>query len=118
MFVTAPDNEFRRSIAFALEAEDFDVMPFPALRDAVDAAQKRAAACIVIDEQTIEWFGNGWQEVEGLKMPKILLSAGLRTIPPLADMTVLLKPLLGRHLVDAVSEAINEYNRMVLRRST
>jgi len=106
ILVVAPKPEFRRSIEFALEAEGFGVESHALLASALESPLAEVADCTVIDDHAVNAMNGGWVALSRFKQPIVLLGnheqpAGL---PP--HVTVLLKPLLGRSLIDTVIAVI------------
>jgi len=95
ILVVAPDDELRRSIEFALEAEGFKVHSHAQLSTVLELEAKGSFACAVIDESAIDIRKTGAEQVAKLAMPVVLLTDRLRTIPDVSSVTALTKPLLG-----------------------
>lgn len=106
VLVVAPDEELRRSIEFALEAEGFPVQSQSQLSLAQELRGPGTFACIVIDENAIGGWKAGWDQVAQFASPIVLLIDQLQHIPEIDLMTVVTKPLLGRVLVEAVFHAV------------
>ncbi|PWE48101.1 hypothetical protein DEM26_19990 [Thioclava sp. NG1] len=107
VFVVAQDDGLRRSIAFALEAEGLLVMSSGSLRTMREVSGAAEIGCAVIDEDAISSEENGWHLVMGFAVPIVLLADRLRTMSDTFSGTVLLKPLLGGRLVEAVARSLN-----------
>jgi DNA-binding response OmpR family regulator len=105
VLVVAPDDELRRSIAFALEAEGFSVSTHRLLSPALKRASNDRFDCAVIDENTIG-RRDGWNALSGIPCPIVLLLDRLRLAPDQIRVTPLFKPLLGRILVDTVTDCV------------
>jgi DNA-binding response OmpR family regulator len=99
----APDNALRRSLRFALEAEGFDVITAARLAAEGNDHSSAKVSCVVLDDRSLAASDAG--RIERLGMPVIFLSDGLGG-PKLAAKQTLVKPLLGRELIDAVAETI------------
>lgn len=106
VLIVAPDEELRRSIAFALEAEGLRVASQPRLLPEGDARQETDIACLVVDEDALKDGNGGWPALADTALPVILLVDRLRAIPQIDGMSTLDKPLLGQVLVDAVLAAM------------
>lgn len=102
ILVVAPDHEFRRSLEFTLEAELYGVDSHDGLTTAVASPLTQKALCAIVDEDAVRDHALGWEALDHLPTPVILLLDKLK--PPVSrpDMTVLAKPLLGRALIQAV----------------
>jgi len=105
VLVVAPDDELRRSLAFALEAEGFAVSTHRLLSPALEQASNEWFDCAVIDENTIR-RRNGWNALSDMPCPIVLLVDQLRLVPDQINVTPLFKPLLGRILVDTVTDCV------------
>jgi hypothetical protein len=106
VLVVAPDQELRRSIEFALEAEGFRVDSHAFLSSALVSPAAADAACLVIDENAVTSSRQEWTQLHQLVRPVILLVDQLRTIPQIARLEVLTKPLLGHLLIEKVVCAV------------
>jgi len=106
VLVVAPDQELRRSIEFALEAEGFIVASYALLAAALVAPQSGKAACAVVDEEAIIGQPESGDRLQRLGRPVILLIDRLQAVPPAAVVQVLMKPMLGSQLVESVGRAI------------
>lgn len=106
ILVVAPNEELRRSIEFALEAEGFDVASHALLTMALTSPNVSAYACAVIDEEAVTNPAPAWEELGRFTRPIVLLCDRLRGVPESFAMTVLHKPLLGRTLTDTVIGAV------------
>lgn len=105
ILVVAPNEQLRRSIEFALEAEGFEVVSHALLAGAL-ASSSKLPSCIIIDEEAVAHPPSFWEELASLPGPVVLLVDKLRTGPESAGMAVLHKPLLGRTLTDTVAGAV------------
>lgn len=106
ILVAAPGAELRRSLAFALDADGFDVVSHRSLRAALESAG--GAAGVVVDENALS---DGTKDVAALKRfgrPVILLVDRMRVLPRIDGLRVLDKPLLGRLLIETVQSALTE----------
>lgn len=63
--------------------------------------------CAVIDEDAIASEEDGWRLAKSLAAPIVLLADSLQATPDAFTGTVLLKPLLGGRLVEAVARSLN-----------
>lgn len=107
VLVVAPDDELRRSIAFALEAEGFVVSPRRRLSSVVEGLHDNAFDCAVVDEEAID-RREGWGGLSPIACPIVLLIDRLRNLPGHMAVTPLAKPLLGRDLTETVARCIAE----------
>jgi hypothetical protein len=101
ILVAAPGAELRQSIVFALEAEGLDVDAHPTLSSAI-ATGSSGCICFVVDENALVGHANGAMALQRFGLPVILLVDRLRTIPRLARLKTLTKPLLGQRLIEMV----------------
>lgn len=115
ILVVAHDEELRRSIAFALEAEGLAVSCRADLASAAEIAAISAFGCAVVDEDAMCDVEGAWETLSRMMLPVILLIDHLRATSGSPTMRLLNKPLLGRHLVEAVlsSLAIQEGPRPI-----
>jgi FixJ family two-component response regulator len=105
ILVAAPGAELRQSIAFALEADGFEVDAHASLAAAIAAPGSAAAHCFVVDENALNGHANGTLALQKIGLPVILLVDRLRAIPRLARIRTLTKPLLGQRLIEMVRGA-------------
>ena len=107
VLVVAPDHDLRRSVEFALEAEQFAVESYSQLPAAIASPAATTSNCAVVDEDAIlNQMLAGWQALARLDKPVVLLVDQLRTVPDLAFLQVLAKPLLGDRLIEMVGRAM------------
>lgn len=106
VLIVAPDEELRRSIAFALEAEGLRVATQPSL-PANDENRQAGFACLVVDEDALEGDDGRWASLPEASPTTILLVDRLRTLKPREGLSTIDKPLLGQVLVDAVIAAVD-----------
>ncbi|MDN2567573.1 DNA-binding response regulator [Aquibium sp. A9E412] len=102
--VVAPDEAFRRSLGFVLEAEGYRIRLFdhlPAAGVWVDGA-----CCAVVDEKALEVDGVPLARLTEGGRPVVLLVDRIKNGPAAAGLSLVEKPLLGRTLVDAVSASL------------
>ena len=112
VLVVAPDRDLRRSVEFALEAEQFSVESYAHLFAAVASPTATASKCAVVDEDAIlNQMSSGWQALVRLNKPVVLLVDQLHIFPDLADLQVLAKPLLGDRLIEMVGSAMARTSR-------
>lgn len=104
ILVVAPDEQLRRSIAFALEAEGLQVEAFSDLRTASES-DARDAEFAIVDENAVLSVQDGWRRVAALPHEVVLLIDRLRGVPEHYATRAVRKPLLGRRLVDAVTRS-------------
>lgn len=107
VLVVVPDDELRRSIAFAFEAEGVCVEPHASLTAAIAASGRCDVACLVVDEAALGPRQGATVELGSVAKPLIVLADRLRTLPAIDGLTVLTKPLLGRRLVETVAGFIH-----------
>lgn len=106
ILVAAPDAGFRHSLAFALGSEGFEIFAYPGATDAFSSLHAGKAACAVIDDDAIEDWGRIGDQVGRFARPVIVLVGVFGKAPELPCTKPLLKPFLGKPLIDAVRSAI------------
>ena len=105
--VVAPDRELRRSIEFLLQAEGFQVVSLARLPLRGNEIWPRNG-CAVVDENAILAEADGWTSLATMPQPVVLLTDRIRHIPDRYAGGAVTKPLLGRGLLDAVSNALEQ----------
>ncbi len=101
ILIVVPEEDLRQSIVFALEAEGLEVVTCARLEDILALPRLARADCMIVDDKAFRG-SSGYDGLPNPAMPVVLLAdtvADTRT--ECVDVT-LLKPLLGRSLVDAV----------------
>lgn len=107
IIVVAPDAAFRHSLVFVLESGGFRALPHDSLEAAFTRQRAHDAQCAVVDEEAIDSWLFARRLFNGFAKPVILL-ASLPGVPPEAPfVTCLVKPFLGKPLLDAVQLAID-----------
>ena len=106
VLVVAPDPGFRRSIEFALEAEGYGVESRAKLSSATTSPAASLACCAVIDENGTEDVADAWKFLWHFPKPIVLLVDKPWSLPEPDGMKVLVKPLLGDALVEAVRHVV------------
>lgn len=104
ILVVGRDNELRRSVKFALEAEGFNVVISPRLPENGDPAWP-AISCAVVDDSALVGDGAIGDGRVALDWPVVLLADRVDGSKVVARHT-LLKPLLGRRLISAVLDSV------------
>jgi len=110
ILVVASDEGFRRSLVFVLEAEGFAVEPHAQLSLAIASPLAKAAGCTIVDEDAVQGRISAWKELGRFAKPVVLLVDRFRPPPDLtgfADARVLIKPFLGRSLIETVRMAMS-----------
>ena len=106
ILVIAPNPDFRRSLAFALETEGYSVETEAAIPSQDRLQQREIFGAIVLDHKAIRQQPDGTVRVGSLRAPVVLLASrpeewldqgAFRTIPT---------PLVGSTLSDAVAAAM------------
>lgn len=105
VLVIAPDKDLRRSIAFLLEAEGYDVsahatVPLP------DAAETGRRHCAVVDEDATVGEPDAWDRLGSVADTIVLLRDRTRELPANLAIHTVEKPFLGQNLVLAVRSAL------------
>lgn len=106
ILVVAPNDQLRRSIEFALEAEGFGVVSHALLPAANGSLGRGHYACLVVDEEAVTPSAPTWEKLASFAGPVVLLVDKLRAGPEGKAMTLLHKPLLGRSLTETVTGAV------------
>jgi DNA-binding NtrC family response regulator len=105
ILVVASDAELRRSIEFALEAEGYLVSSHARLSDAAISSAISVAACVVVDEDSLQNLVD-WGMLSRLTKPTVLLADRSERLPATDAARILFKPLLGNALVETVHDAV------------
>lgn len=103
VMIVASDEDLRRSIVFALEAEGLPVESMAAL---TGVPSGDGFGCFVIDEKTLKAEGRSEPVPQTGATPVVLLVEKLPARQQALGMSVVDKPLLGPALVDAVLAAM------------
>lgn len=104
VLVVAPDRDFQRSLAFALEADGFAVDTHVRSSNAFASQRAGEAECAVVDDAAIEDWRMAEEEFHRFGKPVFLLVGKVRPIPNLPFTTILTKPFLGNPLIEAVRQ--------------
>jgi DNA-binding response OmpR family regulator len=102
VLVAAPGAELRRSIVFALEADGYVAEAHASLNAAMAAPSAANCVCFIVDENALDGQTRRAATLKRLGIPVILLVDRIRTIPRVAGMKVLTKPMLGQSLLETV----------------
>ncbi|RUV73226.1 MAG: hypothetical protein EOR30_17695 [Mesorhizobium sp.] len=105
VIVIAFDDALRRSIAFLLEAEGFEVSSHQTLHQALETAKSRRR-CAIIDEDVLSSGQEVWNKLRMLADCVVVLLSKGAEFPPEVPVHYVEKPLLGRNLVQAVETTI------------
>lgn len=103
VLVIAPDDAFRRSLAFALEAEGFAVESHSRLASASASPFALPDVSAVVDEEAIK-DSKAWDALVGSGRPVILLCDAVLPPPLPASVQTLRKPLTGNDLFDRIND--------------
>ncbi|MBL8583621.1 MAG: hypothetical protein JNL61_15540 [Rhizobiaceae bacterium] len=106
VLVVVPDAELQRSVAFALEAEGLNVVVASQLSDWNVCRALCSAACSVVDECAIAERKDDFQRLLERRLPVVLLVDAPKDVPADLELRSVVKPLLGRQLVDAVVRSL------------
>lgn len=101
ILIVVPEEDLRHSIVFALEAEGLDVVTCARLEDILSLPRLARADCMIVDDKALR-TSRGYDSLANLAMPVVLLADTILDTHPAGIDVTLLKPLLGRSLVDAV----------------
>lgn len=105
IIVVASDVELRRSIEFALEAEGYVVTSHGRLLEATMSPAASAAACIVVDEDSLQDLAD-WRMFCSLTTPTVLLADKSERPGGTDAACIIFKPLLGNALVETIRRAV------------
>ncbi|MBS3649939.1 hypothetical protein KEU06_15100 [Pseudaminobacter sp. 19-2017] len=104
--VVVPDASLRDSTAFALEAEGYAVIAVPWLKSLEDLPGWATISGAVVDDKALGFYEGDWM---AFPIPAIaLMIDGFNPRARWPDHgAVILKPLLGRSLVEVVEDRIS-----------
>lgn len=105
LLIIAPDDDLRRSLTFALEAEGYSVT---ALADAGSAHVVGSGhfACTVVDQAALAGTEASIRAFCAAAKPVVLLSNASLPLVPWDGVSVVEKPMLGESLSQAVRGAL------------
>ena len=109
ILVVAPDPAFRRSLAFVLEAEGCGVEIVERLPDLNTLSDRYD--CLVIDHRSIPAGMRSGILLAGVRTPVVVLASHTQDFVARGFERVVLKPLLGHKLVEAVRDALRREPR-------
>lgn len=107
VLIVVPDAELQRSVAFALEAEGLDVIVAAQLSDGNARGAICSAGCSVVDECAIAEPVGDLRRLIACNRPIVLLVDAMHHVPPELMPLSVVKPFLGRQLVDAVVRSLH-----------
>jgi DNA-binding response OmpR family regulator len=102
IFVIAADSALRRSLQFALEAENLTVDAHDGLESAKRSRLLDLATCAVVDEDVLDDRGAAMRALQRFAKPVILLVARPPACAGHDDIAILVKPLQWDALVGTV----------------
>ena len=105
VLVIAPDPDFRRSIAFLLRAEGYDVTHHEALP--AEIGSRPPERCAVVDEASIGDGDDFRERLRRLADTIVVLRSVPRELPGMGFVQTVDKPMLGASLVEAVQAAFH-----------
>ncbi len=105
ILVVASDVDLRRSIEFALEAEGYVVNSHARLFEATMSPTASAAACMVVDEASLQDLAD-WRMFCRLTKPSVLLADQSKRLVGTEAACIIFKPLLGNALVETVRQVV------------
>jgi DNA-binding response OmpR family regulator len=105
ILVVAFDVDLRRSIEFALEAEGYVVNSHARLFEATTSPTVSAAACMVVDEDSLQDLED-WRLFCRLTKPTVLLADKSQRPGGTDAACIIFKPLLGNALVETVRHVV------------
>lgn len=106
VLVAAPDRAFRRSLEFALESAGFQTEAHVYVTNAFSSRVAHGAACAVVDDHAVENWPLLPEQFRRFARPVILVAGRFPEAHPLPRVTLVMKPFLGKPLIDAVRDAI------------
>ncbi|WP_152536094.1 hypothetical protein [Mesorhizobium loti] len=106
VLVVAPNPGLRKSLEFALEAEGYGVDSQADLARAIASPINPEIRCAVVDEDAVRDRTKGWNDLARFPRPVILLVDRPWPSPEPDGVVILVKPLLGNALIEAVEQAI------------
>ena len=106
MLVIARDKELRRSIAFLLEAEGFDVSAYESVPSVGGIERRR---CAVVDEDATVGDSQAWDRLKEISETIVLLLDRTGELPSDPVVRAVEKPFLGQNLVQAVRDALLQH---------
>ena len=112
ILVVAPDPDFRRSLAFVLEAEGCRVNILERLPD-LDTLSDRYD-CLVIDHRSIPAAAQSGTLLASMRTPMVVLVSDAQDMVARGFERVVVKPFLGHKLVEAVRDALKQEPQRVM----
>lgn len=106
VLVVATNPGFRKSLEFALEAEGYVVDSQAQLARAIASPLNPATRCAIVDEDAVRNWTDGWSDLASFPRPVILLVDRPWPSPDPDGVMILVKPLLGNALIEAVEQVI------------
>lgn len=106
LLVIAPDDDLRRSLAFALEAEGYAVTAL-ADTDSAHVIGNGHYACTIVDQAALAGTEAAIRAFCAAAQPVVLLSNASVTCLPWDGVSVVEKPMLGESLSQAVQRALS-----------
>ncbi len=106
VLVAAPDNALRRSLEFALESVGFQTDAHVYVSNAFASQAAKWAVCAVVDNHAVDNWLLLPDQFQDFAKPVIMLAGRGPPTPPMPGVTLVMKPFLGKPLIDAVRNAI------------
>lgn len=106
VLVAAPDRAFRRSLEFALESAGFLTESHVYVTNAFASQIANGAACAVVDDHAVDNWVLVPEQFRQFARPVILVAGRTPDVFTLPRVTLVMKPFLGKPLIDAVRNAI------------
>ncbi len=110
ILVVAPDEMFRLSLGFLMEAEGYRVR----LADRLPVGEhdgERDPGCAVIDHSAMDRDPRRLESLRSRGVPIVLLASRLELMPQLAGVQLVEKPAQGATVVDAVHAALSSHRQ-------
>ncbi len=106
VLVAAPDRAFRRSLEFALESAGFQTEAHVYVSNAFASQVANGAVCAVVDDHAVDNWPLLPEQLRLFGRPVVLVAGRFPDTPTLPSVTLVMKPFLGKPLIDAVRNAI------------
>jgi len=105
--IIARDPAVRRSLAFALDAEGYQVSAYPDIEASFGDKKPLTASCTIVDDDTLS-DGDCDVQLGSLPPPVVLLLDPHRRFSKVCTAGVVLKPYLGQAVIELVSEVCGD----------
>jgi hypothetical protein len=106
--IIARDAAVRRSLAFALDAEGYQVSAYPDIVASFADKRQLTASCTIVDDDTLNDSLSDAELIGALLPPVVLLLDPHRRFSKVSTAGVVLKPYLGQAVIELVSEVCGD----------